>query len=172
MKKVLIAVDGTKGSKAIFSVFSNLVRPPQNVILLHVEKPGGKSAMYDMLGEAEMSTFKEMIEGTEFKNKMDERAQMILAYYRKELENGGLVSIKTMTRVGHPSEEILKAAEEEGVDLVILGCNGKKGLHKFLKGCVTKEVERSARMPVLIAKNQGCEKAVVCEEASEAYAAG
>ena len=33
MKKVLIAVDGTKGTQSILSVFHNLVRPPEEVIL-------------------------------------------------------------------------------------------------------------------------------------------
>ncbi|MBS1233157.1 MAG: hypothetical protein H6R42_811, partial [Nitrospirae bacterium] len=31
MKKILIAVDETSGSKAVLSVFNNLVRPPEEV---------------------------------------------------------------------------------------------------------------------------------------------
>ncbi len=50
MKTVLIAVDETAGSKSILSAFHNMVKEPESVVLLHVEKPGGKSLMYDMLG--------------------------------------------------------------------------------------------------------------------------
>ena len=52
MKKVLIAVDDTKGSQAVLSVFHNLVRPPEEVLLLHVERLEGRSMMIDMLSES------------------------------------------------------------------------------------------------------------------------
>ncbi len=153
MKKVLVAVDGTKGSKSVLSVFNNLVRPPQEVILLHVERLEGRTLMIDMLGEAELSTLKESLRGTEYKEKLDRQADKILNHYKKELENGGLVSVKTVIREGIPSEEILKVAEEENVELIITGCNEKKGLNRLFTGCVSKEVERSSGVPVLVARD-------------------
>ena len=45
MEKVLIAVDDTKGSKNVLDVFSNLVKPPKEVLILHVQKLEGKSLM-------------------------------------------------------------------------------------------------------------------------------
>jgi hypothetical protein len=57
MKKVIIAVDETEGSKAVLSVFRNMVRPPESVVLVHVQQLEGKSMMIDMLGDAERSTF-------------------------------------------------------------------------------------------------------------------
>lgn len=154
MKKVLVAVDDTKGSKAVLSVFRNLVRPPENVILLHVERLEGRSLMIDMLGEAELATLKESLKGTEYKDKLDRRAEKILNFYKKELENGGLVSVKTMVREGIPSEEILKVAEEENVEMIIMGCNGKRGLDRLITGCVSKDIERGSSIPVLVAKNE------------------
>jgi nucleotide-binding universal stress UspA family protein len=153
MKKVLVAVDDTKGSEAVLSVFNNLVRPPEEVILLHVERLEGRSLMIDMLGEAELSTLKEALKDTEYKEKLDRKAETILNHYRKAMENGGLISVKTMVREGIPSEEIAKAAEEENVELVIVGCNGKTGLNRLITGCVSKEVERGSRVPVLVAKD-------------------
>ena len=156
MEKILIAVDGTKGSKSILSVFNNLVRPPDEVILLHVEKLEGKSLMIDMLGDAEMSTLKEMVKGTAHKEALDKEADRILAYYRKELEKSGLISIKTVVREGHPADEILKVAEEEEADFMILGCSGRKWLHRLITGRVSRDVEKHALIPVLIAKSEGC----------------
>ncbi|TAL27010.1 MAG: universal stress protein [Nitrospirae bacterium] len=158
MKKILVAVDDSKGSKAVLSVFKNLVRPPEKVILLHVERLLGRSLMVDMLGEAELSTLRESLKGTEYKEELDRKAEKILDYYRKEMENIGLISVKTMIRDGIPAEEILKVAEEEGVDLVITGFNEKQGLHRLITGCVSKEVERNASVPVLVAKDAADEK--------------
>jgi nucleotide-binding universal stress UspA family protein len=160
MKKVLVAVDGTKGSKSVLSVFRNSVRPPEEVILLHVEELEGRSRMIDMLGEAEMSTLKEALRGTEHKEALDGKAEKILAYYRRELEDGGLVRVKTVVREGHPSDEIMKVAEEEGAELIIMGCRGKKGLlDRLVTGCVSRVVERGAGVPVVMAKDTSDEEA-------------
>lgn len=153
MKKVLIAVDDTKASESVVSVFDNLVRPPEEVILLHVERLEGRSLMIDMLGEAELSTLKESLKGTEYKEELDREAEKILNHYKRKFEHGGLICVRTMVREGIPSEEIARVAEEENVELVIVGCNGKKGLNRFITGCVSKEVERSLRVPVIVAKN-------------------
>lgn len=152
MKKVLIAVDEIKGSEGVLSVFQNLVRPPQGVVLLHVQRLEGKSMMVDMLGVAEMKTLKESIEGTEYKEELDRKAEQVLTYYKKQLEDGGLISVKTVVRLGIPSEEILNVAEEENVDLVIMGSSDKKGLDRLISGRISKEVEKSSRVPVLLAK--------------------
>ena len=156
MQKILLAADDTKGSEAILSVFKNQVRPPEEVILVHVQRILGRSLMGDMLGEAEMSTLKESVEGTEFKEALDAKAEKIIAHFKEQLENGGLYSIKTIIRMGNPTEEILKVAEEEQVDLMILGCNGKSRMDKLISGCVTKDVEKMTNVPVMVAKAGNC----------------
>ncbi len=169
MKKILIAVDDTKGSKNVLSVFRNFVQQPVEVILLHVEKLQGRSLMIDMLGEAEMSTLKEMLTGTEYKDALDKRAEKILAFYSKELAMDGLGTVKTIRREGVPSEEILKIAEEEGAEMIILGQSGKRGFDRFITGKVARYVENHAKVPVLVAK-----RPLMCEEPytrRDAYAA-
>jgi len=156
MKRVLIAADDTKGSLAVLDVFRNQVRPPEEVILLYVQRLLGRSLMGDMLGEPEMSTLKEMVKETEFQEELDNKAEKVLAYYTNELKNDGLFNIKTIIRAGNVHEEILKVAEEEQADIMILGCNGKSGLDRLITGCVTKNVERKSSIPVLIAKGGGC----------------
>lgn len=158
MKKVLIAVDETEGSKAVLSVFQNMVRPPESVILVHVQQLEGKSLMIDMLGEAELSTLRESLKGSEHKEALDRQSERILNFYRKQLENGGLVSIKTIVRDGVPSEEILKIAQEESVDLIITGHTGKTVMQRLFSGSFSKDMEKNAQVPVLVAKSQADER--------------
>ena len=153
MKKVLIAVDETEGSKAVLSVFQNMVRPPESVVLVHVQQIEGKSMMIDMLPESELNTLREAIRGTEHKEILDRKSERILNFYRKELENGGLVSVKTVVRDGIPSEEIMKVAQEEVVDLIITGYSEKGFLQRVVTGCVSRDIEKKAPVPVLVAKN-------------------
>ncbi len=169
MNRILIAVDETKKSKAVISTFQNLVKTPKEVLLLHVERLEGRSLMIDMLGEAELSTLKESLKGTDYKEALDKKAEKILTYYKKELENGGSVSITKVIRAGHPAEEILKVADEEKVDMILLGNNGQKGLNRLFTGSVAKDVQKSAKVPVLVAQ-----RPLVCEEPyswKDAYAA-
>jgi nucleotide-binding universal stress UspA family protein len=159
MNKILIAVDGTKASTAVLSTFYNLVRRPEQVILVHVQKLQGRSLMVDMLGDAEMSTLKESIAGTEHKDALDEKGDKILNYYKRELENSGAVSITTEMRAGHPCEEILKVAAEENVDLILLGNSGRRGLNRVISGSVAREVQKHTKVPVLVAKRPpSCEE--------------
>jgi nucleotide-binding universal stress UspA family protein len=153
MKKVIIAVDETEGSKAVLSVFRNMVRPPESVVLVHVQQLEGKSMMIDMLGDAEMSTLRESLQGTEYKDALDRKSEKILNFYRKELDNGGLVNVKTIVRDGVPSEEIMKVSQEEGADLIITGYNGKTLMQRLISGSVSKDIEKNAPVPVLVAKN-------------------
>lgn len=169
MKKILIAVDDTKGSKNVLSVFHNFVQQPIEVVLFHVEKLQGRSLMIDMLGDPEMSTLRDMLNGTDYKAALDARAEKILSFYSRELDLGENSTLKTIRREGVPAEEILKIAEKEGVDLIILGQSGRRGFDRFITGKVAKYVENHAKVPVLVAK-----RALVCEESftkRDAYAA-
>jgi nucleotide-binding universal stress UspA family protein len=170
VKKILIAVDNKKNSKELLSTFSDIVSTPESIILLHVEQLEGNSMMTAMLGDAEMTTLKESLKGTEYKETLDRKAEALLTYYKKELEHSGLSNIKTIIKEGHPSEEILKTADEEKVDFIIVGCSGKTNFHKFVSGCTSRDVEKNAKVPVLITKGNGCGEHAHLWKGREAYA--
>jgi len=52
-------------------------------------------------------------------------------------------------REGSPSVEIVAAVEEHGVDLVVLGTHGHRGLNHLLLGSVAEKVVRLSPVPVL-----------------------
>jgi len=169
MKRILVVVDDTKTSKAVVTTFQNMAWKPSCVILLHVERLQGKSLMIDMLSESELSTLKESLAGTEYKEELDRKAETTLTYYKKELDTDGSFSITRMIRSGKPADEILKVAEDEHVDLILLGSNGLKGFNRLFTGSIASEVEKRSKVPVLVAK-----KPLVCEEPyswKDAYAA-
>lgn len=153
MKKVLIAIDDTKGSTSAIQSCANTCRciGPETVLLVYVEKFEGRSLMDEMLGDAEMSTLKNVLEGTEFKDRLDAKAKAVIDFHKKKLEDNGVKGIKSIIKSGHPAEEILKTAKEEGVDMIIVGSRGKRTSHLFM-GSVSREVANSADVPVLIVR--------------------
>ena len=154
MNKILIAVDDTKGTKEMFEKIVHICKCMnlEEILLLYVEKFEGPSLMDEMLGDAEMSTLREELEGTEVKAALDRKAAKILAYYKNIMENRPPVPVvKTVVRSGHPAEEIIKGAEEEGADLIIIGTRGKR-IGRFFMGSVSREVTQSASVPVLVVR--------------------
>ena len=154
MNKILIAVDDTKGTQEMFKKIVHIVKcmSPDEIILLYVEKFEGSSLMDEMLGEAELSTLREELEGTEFKKALDMKADKILGYYKNLLQsNPPTPEVRTVIRTGHPAEEIINGAKEEGADLIIIGTRGSR-VGRFFIGSVSREVVNSAEVPVLLVK--------------------
>jgi universal stress protein A len=64
------------------------------------------------------------------------------------LEKDG-VKPTVFIRFGKPAEEILTFADENAVDLIVMGTHGRTGLAHLLAGSVTERVVRSSKRPVL-----------------------
>ncbi len=61
----------------------------------------------------------------------------------------GYPSCKTKVILGDAAEEILNYIESEGIDLVIMGTHGRKGLERILFGSVAERVIKTSSIPVL-----------------------
>jgi nucleotide-binding universal stress UspA family protein len=169
MKRVLIAVDNTKISNTVISTFVNSTYNVKDIVLLHVERLGGTSLMFDMLGQAELATFKESLIGTDHKRSLDKKAEEIMTHYKKALEKQGYSRITTIIKSGNPAEEILKFADDAGVDMILLGYVELSGFNRLFTGSIASDVQKNATVPVIVAK-----KPVTCEEQyswKDAYAA-
>jgi nucleotide-binding universal stress UspA family protein len=62
------------------------------------------------------------------------------------------VEIELRLVEGDPKTEILRGAEEEGCDLIVLGTQGRTGLPRLVVGSVAEQVLRHAGCPVLTVK--------------------
>ena len=154
MNKILIAVDDTKSSKEIFSKCTHICKcmAPEVIILLYVEKFGGRSLMNEMLGDAELGTLQEVLEGTEYKEAMDQKAEKILSFYKNALqEKSPVPNVQTMVKGGIPAEVIVQTAKDEDASMIIIGSRGQRVSHLFM-GSVSREVANTADRPVMIVK--------------------
>jgi len=78
-------------------------------------------------------------------------AEEALHVAQMALENQGL-RVTTRVEFGSPPEEIVRVAQEEHVDLIMMGAQGKTLAQELLLGSVAQEVVRRATTPVLIQK--------------------
>jgi nucleotide-binding universal stress UspA family protein len=70
-----------------------------------------------------------------------------------ELEEEGL-KVKTYLKYGNIPKQIVSVADEEKVNLIVMGAHGKGLLSEILLGSVSTDVIRQASCPVLIVKKR------------------
>lgn len=140
LKKILFCTDFSENADLAFAFAAGAAarHPGSVLILLHViPEPDAQF----------WKTYVYEVDGVDAKAKRDIDAK-VQESYRSRLP--AEVAVKVVMRVGRDSAEILSYAEEEGVDLIVMGRQGSNRLGKVLFGNVTETVARKARCPVLI----------------------
>ena len=158
IKNILYATDLSKNSSYAFLYAVDMARRNYaKIVILHsVEPLGGTSYAYSGAGYSkadgkrllkEDEKQEQDAELNEIKKRVEEFCKRMDAYMGSSCSE--LVS-KILVPLGHPVEEILEAAKEEGCDAIVLGTHGKGFLkHTFLGSTAVKVLERT-RKPVFI----------------------
>ena len=72
----------------------------------------------------------------------------------EELKKAGF-KVRTVLTVGEPKEEIVRVAEEERVNVIVIGYHGKSLIERILEiGSTAKAVIKKAKCPVLVVKKR------------------
>ena len=61
----------------------------------------------------------------------------------------GYADVEAKVLIGDVGEEVVRYAEEIGIDMIIMGTHGYKGLEKVMFGSVAEKVVKTAPCPVL-----------------------
>jgi nucleotide-binding universal stress UspA family protein len=64
-------------------------------------------------------------------------------------ENFAGLPVTSKVLIGYAAEEIVNRADEEDVDMIIMGTHGRKGIDRILFGSVAEKVVKHAKQPVL-----------------------
>jgi len=66
-----------------------------------------------------------------------------------ELEN---VNVESILLEGHPASELIRYAEEEKMDIIVMGTLGRTGIDRLFLGSVAINVVRHSKVPVMIVR--------------------
>src|SRR5665647_817039 len=64
------------------------------------------------------------------------------------------VNVESVLLDGNPSDELIRYAEEEKMDIVIKGTLGKTELDRFLLGSVAGNLVRHSKVPVMVVREK------------------
>jgi len=79
---------------------------------------------------------------------IEDSAQKSLEEIRRERIPSD-IHVRTLVILGRPAHEIVKLAEEEKADIIVIPTHGESGWHRFVFGSVAEKVVRHAACPVL-----------------------
>lgn len=135
-KKIVFPTDFSTLSDAVLDHATTLAREHgAKLIIVHVEEPPaayGGGEMYYGIPEPDMAELEQML------NKVTPRDPQ--------------VSFERRLATGDPASEIVRLAEEEGADMIVMATHGRTGLSRLVMGSVAEAVVRHARCPVMTFK--------------------
>jgi nucleotide-binding universal stress UspA family protein len=83
--------------------------------------------------------------------KMAKTAYDYLCKIAKQLEEKGFRN-QVVVLAGKPAEEIVRFADDQGADLIIMGSQGKGGLNRWNISNIADKVIKTAKVPVLLVR--------------------
>ncbi len=146
IKKILYATDLTKNSAyAFYYAVDAATKHDAEILILHTIEPLRESAFGTATGKAEHS--QQEVSTEVIRNRIQKFCEKV-----EEKSSIACVALvtKILVQVGYPPEEILKAADEEKCDLIVLGTHGKGFLRQTFLGSVSNSVLARARKPVFV----------------------
>ncbi|MBE6504903.1 MAG: universal stress protein [Methanobrevibacter sp.] len=95
------------------------------------------------------------INGISVSEEIEQINQILEDRCKKDLQefedmNDEGVKISSVIKEGSPAKTILEVAEEEDIDLIVIGSSGKSGFDRFILGSVSDKVVNAAKCPVLV----------------------
>lgn len=83
-----------------------------------------------------------------------ERAGHEATSYVEKIGKDAGVEVESRVIRGHPAEKIVTFAEDNNIDMIIVGSLGKGGYEKVVLGSVSEKVVRHAKVPVLVVRER------------------
>jgi len=133
--RILVAYDTSEQSESAFShAIEIAARFQSDLLVLSIVRPPEPPTRVEL--EAFLESGREHYEEA-------------FAKLRRVASQRG-VTLRTAVEVGHPAQNIVRAAERERSDLVVMGRRGKTVIARWVLGSVSERVLRYAHCPVLV----------------------
>jgi nucleotide-binding universal stress UspA family protein len=101
----------------------------------------------------------------ETRNARREEGEEATADIAERAESRGVEAV-TAIEEGSPAEIIVKYADDEGMDITVMGTHGRSGVDRYVLGSVTEQVVRRSEIPVLTVNIARQRRAVRDDEAA------
>ena len=134
--RILVPIDFSPYSDAALALATSLARDGGGTLVLaHVEVIPLSAAGGEFLYDIPEPPTEELLDKLEHVTPPDSQ-----------------VPVERRLLAGDPADAIIRLAESENIDLIVMGTHGRRGLSRLLMGSVAEAVVRAAPCPVLTVK--------------------
>jgi nucleotide-binding universal stress UspA family protein len=148
-ERILIATDGSKFSEKAAKVGIELAKlSGGKVIIVYVadiSKYFSSAGLIPPFGGVSPDAINDVVAS------IRETGEKATLQVNELARASGVISERQIVE-GNPPSEILRIAEDEKIDTIVMGSIGKTGLEKFLMGSVAEKVVHNSKLPVLIVR--------------------
>ncbi len=147
--RILLPLDGSEAGEAAVAYVGELMSRLESEVTLfgvissgqHIRSVGGLD--YISYPPEQMEIFKK------------EAREYLDGVYRRLKRRKGTVKVTINVGAGDVGQEIIKFAEEKGVNLIAISSHGHSGIEKWVFGSIANKVVQGSKAPVLVAKALG-----------------
>lgn len=135
ISKILVAVDGSECAEKAFEYASYLAKKcGSGLLIVHV-----------------LEEFVSV--GHSISKELEQRDLVMLQKYKtRAKESSAITSIDAIESRGDVAEEILRIADKQKVDTIVIGSRGVKASKEFLMGSASYKITHYAKCPVVIVR--------------------
>lgn len=156
IKKILYCTDLGKHTIPVFMhALAQAEKNSARVMILHVVEPMTETA------KAVIETY---MSDADIKKVQKDGMEKVFNYMKKRVDSflrkecGGGIESEPIDEIsvvaGRPSEEILRIAEEQNIDLIVLGKSSNKVRGNRVMGSTTRRVNRLSKVPIMVIPNR------------------
>jgi len=138
-KRMLVPLDGSELAEVVFTYAKELAgRLDLDLTLFHVCTPEEQelASMHRAYVERAVETIRQQ----------SEAVQQMTQSRGKAIKTVGELA------VGHPADEILRYADENDIDIILMATHGRSGVGRWAMGSVADKVLRVSKVPVWLAR--------------------
>ena len=153
-RKIMIATDGSDCSMLAASKGIELARLSGGTV--YAVYVVSTAYLYPMSGDYSSSmgmnpNWESMYEA--MYDALKKQGQQAVNYVKGLGERKG-INVESVLLEGHPADELIRYAEGEKMDIVIMGTLGKTGLDRLLLGSVAGNLVRHSKVPVMVVREK------------------
>jgi len=140
-KRMLVPLDGSELSEVVFHYAKELARRlGLETILLHVRNSEecDVSPLHQAYIERKAEIMKQQVD--------DIRPKTATG------QGGKAVQVRGELVAGYPAEEILRYADENNIDLILMATHGRSGVRRWVMGSVAEKVLQVSKVPIWLVR--------------------
>jgi nucleotide-binding universal stress UspA family protein len=141
ISRILVAIDGSENADRAFEYAAYMAKQceAEQLFIINVIQEFGRS-------------IRAWEKHDSFVKELEQNSKELLEKYKSKAQSQAFTTVKAISAAGNAGEEILRAAEKQEVDTIVVGRRGLSTASELLLGSVSHNIIHNSKCPVVIVR--------------------